>query len=295
MDNNYGSSWGQESNNWSSSYSSSEESTSDTSYSSDSVSSSANAWGESTSTEASPSETVVNGVDAGGDKQESESGQFGINTENTAAVEEDISADDANVEDDEVDSDAEEEQETASETPKAPAKGKKGGTKKRRAAGTSTARTYTQAQFEKGIEVALKLSEVKESKFFPAVRSFFGIMPATKDAKVAATIAESDADVSIIKDVIGPVLEKYENGESLSFRDGAAMASSINALSDANQNSLTKLLGDVNDNRDEPEEGVKLPRRNPDANDIAMFADAIIAKNPSDVREVISILEALKV
>ena len=120
-------------------------------------------------------------------------------------------------------------------------------------------------------------------------------MPATKDAKVAATIAESDADVSIIKDVIGPVLEKYENGESLSFRDGAAMASSINALSDANQSSLTKLLGDVNDNRDEPEEAVKLPRRNPDANDIAMFADAIIAKNPSDIREVISILEALRV
>lgn len=291
MDNNYGSSWGQESNNWGSSYSSSEESTSDTSYSSDSVSSSANTWGESTSTESSPSETAVNGVGAGGDKQESSD----YKAENTAAVEEDISADDSNVEDDEVDSDAEEEQEAASGTPKAPAKGKKGGTKKRRAAGTSTARTYTQAQFEKGIEVALKLSEVKESKFFPAVRSFFGIMPATKDAKVAATIAESDADVSIIKDVIGPVLEKYENGESLSFRDGAAMASSINALSDANQNSLTKLLGDVNDNRDEPEEGVKLPRRNPDANDIAMFADAIIAKNPSDVREVISILEAIKV
>ena len=294
MDNNYGSSWGQESNNWGSSYGSSEESTSDTSYSG-SVSSSINTWGESTSTEDSPSEAAVNGVGAGGDKQESESGQFGINTENTTAVEEDVNADDANVEDDEVDSDAEEEQEAASETSKAPAKGKKGGTKKRRAAGTSTARTYTQAQFEKGIEVALKLSEVKESKFFPAVRSFFGIMPATKDAKVAATIAESDADVSIIKDVIGPVLEKYENGESLSFRDGAAMASSINALSDANQSSLTKLLGDVNDNRDEPEEGVKLPRRNPDANDIAMFADAIIAKNPSDIREVISILEALKV
>lgn len=291
MDNNYGSSWGQESNSWGSSYNSSEESTSDTSYSSDSVSSSANTWGESTSTEDSSSETAVNGVGAGGDKQESSD----YKAENTADVEEDISADDSNVEDDEVDSDAEEEQETASETSKAPAKGKKSGTKKRRAAGTSTARTYTQAQFEKGIEVALKLSEVKESKFFPAVRSFFGIMPATKDAKVAATIAESDADVSIIKDVIGPVLEKYENGESLSFRDGAAMASSINALSDANQNSLTKLLGDVNDNRDEPEEGVKLPRRNPDANDIAMFADAIIAKNPSDVREVISILEALKV
>lgn len=291
MDNNYGSSWGQESNSWGSSYSSSEESTSDTSYSSDSVSSSTNAWGESTSTEASLSETTVNGVGAGGDKQESESEQF----KNTSDVEEDISADDADTEDDEVDSDAEEEQETASETSKTPAKGKKGGTKKRRAAGTSTARTYTQAQFEKGIEVALKLSEVKESKFFPAVRSFFGIMPATKDAKVAATIAESDADVSIIKDVIGPVLEKYENGESLSFRDGAAMASSINALSDANQSSLTKLLGDVNDNRGEPEEGVKLPRRNPDANDIAMFADAIIAKNPSDIREVISILEALKV
>lgn len=291
MDNNYGSSWGQESNSWGSSYNSSEESTSDTSYSSDSVSSSTNTWGESTSTEASPNETAVNGVGAGGDKQESSD----YKAENTAAIEGDISADDANVEDDEVDSDAEEEQETASETSKAPAKGKKSGTKKRRAAGTSTARTYTQAQFEKGIEVALKLSEVKESRFFPAVRSFFGIMPATKDAKVAATIAESDADVSIIKDVIGPVLEKYENGESLSFRDGAAMASSINALSDANQNSLTKLLGDVNDNRDEPEEGVKLPRRNPDANDIAMFADAIIAKNPSDVREVISILEALKV
>ena len=291
MDNNYGSSWGQESNSWGSSYSSSEESTSDTSYSSDSVSSSTNAWGESTSTEASPSETAVNGVGAGGDKQESESEQF----KNTSDVEEDISADDADAEEDEVDSDAEEKQETASETPTAPAKGKKSGTKKRRAAGTSTARTYTQAQFEKGIEVALKLREVKESKFFPAVRSFFGIMPATKDAKVAATIAESDADVSIIKDVIGPVLEKYENGESLSFRDGAAMASSINALSDANQSSLTKLLGDVNDNRDEPEEGVKLPRRNPDANDIAMFADAIIAKNPSDIREVISILEALKV
>ena len=280
MDNNYGSSWGQESNSWGSSYNSSEESTSNTSYSSDSVSSSANTWGESTSTEDSPNETAVNGVGAGGDKQESSD----YKAENTADVEEDISADDSNVE-----------QETASETSKAPAKGKKSGTKKRRAAGTSTARTYTQAQFEKGIEVALKLSEVKESKFFPAVRSFFGIMPATKDAKVAATIAESDADVSIIKDVIGPVLEKYENGESLSFRDGAAMASSINALSDANQNSLTKLLGDVNDNRDEPEEGVKLPRRNPDANDIAMFADAIIAKNPSDVREVISILEALKV
>lgn len=290
MDNNYGSSWGQESNSWGSSYSSSEESTSDTNYSG-SVSSSTNTWGESTSTEDSPSETAVNGVGAGGDKQESESEQF----KNTSDVEEDISADDADAEEDEVDSDAEEEQETASETSKAPAKGKKGGTKKRRAAGTSTARTYTQAQFEKGIEVALKLSEVKESKFFPAVRSFFGIMPATKDAKVAATIAESDADVSIIKDVIGPVLEKYENGESLSFRDGAAMASSINALSDANQSSLTKLLGDVNDNRDEPEEGVKLPRRNPDANDIAMFADAIIAKNPSDIREVISILEALKV
>lgn len=291
MDNNYGSSWGQESNSWGSSYGSSAESTSDTSYSSDLVSSSANAWGESTSTEASPSETVVNGVGTGGDKQESESEQF----KNTSDVEEDISADDSDAEEDEVNSDAEEEQETASETSKTPAKGKKGGTKKRRAAGTSTARTYTQAQFEKGIEVALKLSEVKESKFFPAVRSFFGIMPATKDAKVAATIAESDADVSIIKDVIGPVLEKYENGESLSFRDGAAMASNINALSDANQSSLTKLLGDVNDNRDEPEEGVKLPRRNPDANDIAMFADAIIAKNPSDVREVISILEALKV
>lgn len=290
MDNNYGSSWGQESNSWGSSYSSSEESTSDTNHSG-SVSSSTNTWGESTSTEDSPSETAVNGVGAGGDKQESESEQF----KNTSDVEEDISADDADAEEDEVDSDAEEEQETASETSKAPAKGKKGGTKKRRAAGTSTARTYTQAQFEKGIEVALKLSEVKESKFFPAVRSFFGIMPATKDAKVAATIAESDADVSIIKDVIGPVLEKYENGESLSFRDGAAMASSINALSDANQSSLTKLLGDVNDNRDEPEEGVKLPRRNPDANDIAMFADAIIAKNPSDIREVISILEALKV
>ena len=290
MDNNYGSSWGQESNSWGSSYSSSEESTSDTNHSG-SVSSSTNTWGESTSTEDSPSETAVNGVGAGGDKQESESEQF----KNTSDVEEDISADDADAEEDEVDSDAEEEQETASETSKTPAKGKKGGTKKRRAAGTSTARTYTQAQFEKGIEVALKLSEVKESKFFPAVRSFFGIMPATKDAKVAATIAESDADVSIIKDVIGPVLEKYENGESLSFRDGAAMASSINALSDANQSSLTKLLGDVNDNRDEPEEGVKLPRRNPDANDIAMFADAIIAKNPSDVREVISILEALKV
>lgn len=290
MDNNYGSSWGQESNSWGSSYSSSEESTSDTNYSG-SVSSSTNTWGESTSTEDSPSETAVNGVGAGGDKQESESEQF----KNTSDVEEDISADDSDAEEDEVDSDAEEEQETASETSKTPAKGKKGGTKKRRAAGTSTARTYTQAQFEKGIEVALKLSEVKESKFFPAVRSFFGIMPATKDAKVAATIAESDADVSIIKDVIGPVLEKYENGESLSFRDGAAMASSINALSDANQSSLTKLLGDVNDNRDEPEEGVKLPRRNPDANDIAMFADAIIAKNPSDIREVISILEALKV
>ena len=294
MDNNYGSSWGQESNSWGSSYSSSEESTSGTSYSG-SVSSSTNTWGESTSTEDSPNETAVNGVGAGGDKQESESEQFDHKAENTAAVEEDISADDSYAEEDEVDSDAEEEQEAASETPKAPAKGKKGGTKKRRATGTSTARTYTQAQFEKGIEVALKLSEVKESKFFPAVRSFFGIMPATKDAKVAATIAESDADVSIIKDVIGPVLEKYENGESLSFRDGAAMASSINALSDANQNSLTKLLGDVNDNRDEPEEGVKLPRRNPDANDIAMFADAIIAKNPSDVREVVSILEALKV
>jgi hypothetical protein len=290
MDNNYGSSWGQESNSWGSSYSSSEESTSDTNYSG-SVSSSTNTWGESTSTEDSPSETAVNGVGAGGDKQESENEQF----KNTSDVEEDISADDADAEEDEVDSDAEEEQETASETSKTPAKGKKGGTKKRRAAGTSTARTYTQAQFEKGIEVALKLSEVKESKFFPAVRSFFGIMPATKDAKVAATIAESDADVSIIKDVIGPVLEKYENGESLSFRDGAAMASNINALSDANQSSLTKLLGDVNDNRDEPEEGVKLPRRNPDANDIAMFADAIIAKNPSDIREVISILEALKV
>lgn len=294
MDNNYGSSWGQESNNWGSSYSSSEESTSDTSYSG-SVSSSTNTWGESTSTEDSPSETAVNGVGVGGDKQESESGQFGINTENTTVIEEDVNTDDADAEEGEVDSDAEEEQETASETSKTPAKGKKGGTKKRRAAGTSTARTYTQAQFEKGIEVALRLSEVKESKFFPAVRSFFGIMPATKDAKVAATIAESDADVSIIRDVIGPVLEKYENGESLSFRDGAAMASSINALSDANQNSLTKLLGDVNDNRDEPEEGVKLPRRNPDANDIAMFADAIIAKNPSDIREVISILEALKV
>jgi len=291
MDNNYGSSWGQESNSWGSSYNSSEESTSNTSYSSDSVSSSANTWGESTSTEDSPNETAVNGVGAGGDKQESSD----YKAENTADVEEDISADDSNVEDDEVDSDAEEEQETASETSKAPAKGKKSGTKKRRAAGTSTARTYTQAQFEKGIEVALKLSEVKESKFFPAVRSFFGIMPATKDAKVAATIAESNADVSIIKDVIEPVLEKYENGESLSFRDGAAMASSINALSDANQSSLTKLLGDVNDNRDEPEEAVKLPRRNPDANDIAMFADAIIAKNPSDIREVISILEALKV
>lgn len=290
MDNNYGSSWGQESNSWGSSYSSSEESTSGTSYSG-SVSSSTNTWGESTSTEDSPNETAVNGVGAGGDKQESDD----YKAENTAAVEEDISADDSYAEEDEVDSDAEEEQEAASETPKAPAKGKKGGTKKRRAAGTSTARTYTQAQFEKGIEVALKLSEVKESKFFPAVRSFFGIMPATKDAKVAATIAESDTDVSIIKDVIGPVLEKYENGESLSFRDGAAMASSINALSDANQSSLTKLLGDVNDNRDEPEEGVKLPRRNPDANDIAMFADAIIAKNPSDVREVVSILEALKV
>lgn len=290
MDNNYGSSWGQESNSWGSSYSSSEESTSDTNYSG-SVSSSTNTWGESTSTEDSPSETAVNGVGAGGDKQESESEQF----KNTSDVEEEISADDADAGEDEVDSDAEEEQETASETSKTPAKGKKSGTKKRRAAGTSTARTYTQTQFEKGIEVALKLSEVKESKFFPAVRSFFGIMPATKDAKVAATIAESDADVSIIKDVIGPVLEKYENGESLSFRDGAAMASSINALSDANQSSLTKLLGDVNDNRDEPEEGVKLPRRNPDANDIAMFADAIIAKNPSDIREVISILEALKV
>lgn len=290
MDNNYGSSWGQESNSWGSSYSSSEESTSGTSYSG-SVSSSTNTWGESTSTEDSPNETAVNGVGAGGDKQESDD----YKAENTAAVEEDISADDSYAEEDEVDSDAEEEQEAASETPKAPAKGKKGGTKKRRATGTSTARTYTQAQFEKGIEVALKLSEVKESKFFPAVRSFFGIMPATKDAKVAATIAESDADVSIIKDVIGPVLEKYENGESLSFRDGAAMASSINALSDANQSSLTKLLGDVNDNRDEPEEAVKLPRRNPDANDIAMFADAIIAKNPSDVREVVSILEALKV
>lgn len=294
MDNNYGSSWGQESNSWGSSYSSSEESTSGTSYSG-SVSSSTNTWGESTSTEDSPNETAVNGVGAGGDKQESESEQFDHKAENTAAVEEDISADDSYAEEDEVDSDAEEEQEAASETPKAPAKGKKGGTKKRRATGTSTARTYTQAQFEKGIEVALKLSEVKESKFFPAVRSFFGIMPATKDAKVAATIAESDDDVSIIKDVIGPVLEKYENGESLSFRDGAAMASSINALSDANQSSLTKLLGDVNDNRDEPEEAVKLPRRNPDANDIAMFADAIIAKNPSDVREVVSILEALKV
>lgn len=291
MDNNYSSSWGQESNNWGSSYASSEESTSDTSYSLDSVSSSTNTWGESTSTEDSSSEAAVNGVSAGGDKQESDD----YKAENTADAEEDISADDVAAEEDEVDSDAEEEQETASETSKAPAKGKKSGTKKRRAAGTSTARTYTQAQFEKGIEVALKLSEVKESKFFPAVRSFFGIMPATKDAKVAATIAESDDDVSIIKDVIGPVLEKYENGESLSFRDGAAMASSINALSDANQNSLTKLLGDVNDNRDEPEEGVKLPRRNPDANDIAMFADAIIAKNPSDVREVISILEALKV
>lgn len=287
MDNNYGSSWGQESNSWGSSYSSSEESTS---YSG-SVSSSTNTWGESTPAEDSPSETAVGGVGAGSDKQESESEQF----KNTSDVEEDISANDADAEEDEVDSDAEEEQETASGTPKAPAKGKKSGTKKRRAAGASTARTYTQAQFEKGIEVALKLSEVKESKFFPAVRSFFGIMPATKDAKVAATIAESDADVSIIKDVIGPVLEKYENGESLSFRDGAAMASSINALSDANQSSLTKLLGDVNDNRDEPEEAVKLPRRNPDANDIAMFADAIIAKNPSDIREVISILEALKV
>lgn len=291
MDNNYGSSWGQESNSWGSSYSSSEESTSDTSYSSDSVSSSTNTWGESTSTEASPSETTVNGVSAGGDKQESDD----YKAESTTTAEEDINADDADAEENEVDSDTEEEQETGSETSKTPAKGKKGGTKKRRAAGTSTARTYTQAQFEKGIEVALKLSEVKESKFFPAVRSFFGIMPATKDAKVAATIAESDADVSIIKDVIGPVLEKYENGESLSFRDGAAMASNINALSDANQSSLTKLLGDVNDNRDEPEEGVKLPRRNPDANDIAMFADAIIAKNPSDIREVISILEALKV
>lgn len=292
MDNNYGSSWGQESNSWGSSYSSSEESTSDTSYSG-SVSSSTNTWGESTSTEASPSETTVNGVGTGGDKQESESEQY--EAESATTVEEGINADDADAEEDEVDSDTEEEQETASSTPKAPAKGKKSGTKKRRAAGTSTARTYTQAQFEKGIEVALKLSEVKESKFFPAVRGFFGIMPATKDAKVAATIAESDADVSIIKDVIGPVLEKYENGESLSFRDGAAMASSINALSDANQSSLTKLLGDVNDNRDEPEEGVKLPRRNPDANDIAMFADAIIAKNPSDIREVISILEAIKV
>lgn len=290
MDNNYGSSWGQESNSWGSSYSSSEESTRDTSYLG-SVSSSTNTWGESTSTEASPSETAVNGVGVGGDKQESDD----YKAESTAAVEEDISANDADAEEDEVDSDAEEEQETASGTPKAPAKGKKSGTKKRRAAGASTARTYTQAQFEKGIEIALKLSEVKESKFFPAVRSFFGIMPATKDAKVAATIAESDADVSIIKDVIEPVLEKYENGESLSFRDGAAMASSINALSDANQSSLTKLLGDVNDNRDEPEEAVKLPRRNPDANDIAMFADAIIAKNPSDIREVISILEALKV
>lgn len=283
MDNNYGSSWGQESNSWGSSYSSSEESTS------------ANTWGESTSTEASPSETTVGGVGTGGDKQESKGEQFDYKAENTAAVEEGINADDSDAEEDEVDSEVEEEQETASGTPKAPAKGKKSGTKKRRATGTSTARTYTQAQFEKGIEVALKLSEVKESKFFPAVRSFFGIMPATKDAKVAATIAESDADVSIIKDVIEPVLEKYENGESLSFRDGAAMASSINALSDANQSSLTKLLGDVNDNRDEPEEGVKLPRRNPDANDIAMFADAIIAKNPSDVREVISILETLKV
>jgi hypothetical protein len=293
MDNNYGSSWGQESNSWGSSYGSSEESTSDTTYSG-SVSSSTNAWGESTPAEDSPSETTVDGVDDGGDKQESESEQF-YKTENTPTVEEGINADDSDAEEDEVDSDTEEEQETASSTPKAPVKGKKNGTKKRRAAGTSTARTYTQAQFEKGIEVALKLSEVKESKFFPAVRSFFGIMPATKDAKVAATIAESDADVSIIKDVIGPVLEKYENGESLSFRDGAAMASSINALSDVNQSSLTKLLGDVNDNRDEPEEGVKLPRRNPDANDIAMFADAIIAKNPSDVREVISILEALKV
>lgn len=290
MDNNYGSSWGQESNSWGSSYSSSEESTRDTSYLG-SVSSSTNTWGESTSTEASPSETAVNGVGVGGDKQESDD----YKAESTAAVEEDISANDADAEEDEVDSDAEEEQETASGTPKAPAKGKKSGTKKRRAAGASTARTYTQAQFEKGIEIALKLSEVKESKFFPAVRSFFGIMPATKDAKVAATIAESDADVSIIKDVIEPVLEKYENGESLSFRDGAAMASSINALSDANQSSLTKLLGDVNDNRDEPEEAVKLPRRNPDANDIAMFADAIIAKSPSDIREVISILEALKV
>ena len=294
MDNNYGSSWGQESNSWGSSYSSSEESTSDTSYSG-SVSSSTNAWGESTPAEDSPSEAVVGGVGAGGDKQESEGEQFDYKAESTPTVEEGINADDADAEEDEVDSDTEEEQETASSTPKAPAKGKKSGTKKRRAAGTSTARTYTQAQFEKGIEVALKLSEVKESKFFPAVRSFFGIMPATKEAKVASTIAESDADVSIIKDVIGPVLEKYENGESLSFRDGAAMASSINALSDANQNSLTKLLGDVNDSRDEPEEGVKLPRRNPDANDIAMFADAIIAKKPSDIREVISILEELKV
>jgi len=294
MDNNYGSSWGQESNSWGSSYSSSEESTSDTSYSG-SVSSSTNTWGESTPAEASPSETAVSGVDDGGDKQESEGEQFDYKAESTTAVEEGINADDSDAEEDEVDSNTEEEQETASGTPKAPAKGKKSGTKKRRAAGASTARTYTQAQFEKGIEVALKLSEVKESKFFPAVRSFFGIMPATKDAKVAATIAESDADVSIIKDVIGPVLEKYENGESLSFRDGAAMASSINALSDANQSSLTKLLGDVNDNRDEPEEAVKLPRRNPDANDIAMFADAIIAKNPSDIREVISILEAIKV
>lgn len=291
MDNNYGSSWGQESNSWGSSYSSSEESTS---YSG-SVSSSTNTWGESTPAEDSPSETAVGGVGAGGDKQESEIEQFDYKAESTTTVEEGINADDSDAEEDEFDSDTEEEQETASSTPKAPAKGKKSGTKKRRAAGTSTARTYTQAQFEKGIEVALKLSEVKESKFFPAVRGFFGIMPATKDAKVAATIAESDADVSIIKDVIGPVLEKYENGESLSFRDGAAMASSINALSDANQSSLTKLLGDVNDNRDEPEEGVKLPRRNPDANDIAMFADAIIVKNPSDVREVISILEALKV
>lgn len=294
MDNNYGSSWGQESNSWGSSYSSSEESTSDTSYSG-SVSSSTNTWGESTPAEASPSETAVSGVDDGGDKQESEGEQFDYKAESTTAVEEGINADDSDAEENEVDSNTEEEQETASGTPKAPAKGKKSGTKKRRAAGASTARTYTQAQFEKGIEVALKLSEVKESKFFPAVRSFFGIMPATKDAKVAATIAESDADVSIIKDVIGPVLEKYENGESLSFRDGAAMASSINALSDANQSSLTKLLGDVNDNRDEPEEAVKLPRRNPDANDIAMFADAIIAKNPSDIREVISILEAIKV
>jgi hypothetical protein len=294
MDNNYGSSWGQETNSWGSSYSNSEESTSDTSYSG-SVSSSTNTWEESTPAEASPSETAVGGVGTGSDKQESENEQFDYKTESTTTVEEDINADDSDAEEDEVDSDAEEEQETASDAPKAPAKGKKSGTKKRRAAGASTARTYTQAQFEKGIEVALKLSEVKESKFFPAVRSFFGIMPATKDAKVAATIAESDADVSIIKDVIGPVLEKYENGESLSFRDGAAMASSINALSDANQSSLTKLLGDVNDNRDKPEEAVKLPRRNPDANDIAMFADAIIAKNPSDIREVISILEVLKV